>query len=76
MKSASIRYQGRIDDQFGFDFRRKEPTRHDLAEALNEVLAGKKVTVASARRCRLHHRSGAPDPRVMVLLPTPSTLCR
>jgi peroxiredoxin len=42
-----IRYQGRIDDQFGFDFQRKEPTRRDLAEALNEVLAGMKVTVAS-----------------------------
>ena len=44
-----IRYQGRIDDQFGFDFQRKEPTRHDLAEALTEVLAGKKVTVANTR---------------------------
>jgi peroxiredoxin len=40
-----IRYQGRIDDQFGFDVQRKQPTRRDLAEALNEVLAGEKVSV-------------------------------
>jgi peroxiredoxin len=42
-----VRYQGRIDDQFGIGFQRKEPTRRDLAEALNEVLAGKKVKQAT-----------------------------
>lgn len=45
----TIRYQGRIDDRFGFDVQRKEPTRHDLAEALQEVLAGKEVTVAQTK---------------------------
>ncbi|HEV3236357.1 MAG TPA: redoxin domain-containing protein, partial [Gemmataceae bacterium] len=40
----TIRYQGRIDDQFGIGFRRKEPTRNDLVHALDEVLAGKEVT--------------------------------
>lgn len=39
-----IRYEGRIDDQFGIGFQRKEPNRRDLAIALDEVLAGKEVT--------------------------------
>ena len=39
-----IRYEGRIDDQYGVGFQRKEPTRRDLALALDEVLAGKQVT--------------------------------
>jgi peroxiredoxin len=40
-----IRYRGRIDDQFGIGFKRSQPTRRDLALALEEVLAGKTVTV-------------------------------
>jgi len=40
-----IRYQGRIDDQFGIDFKRVKPTRRDLAEALEEVLSGRTVSV-------------------------------
>ena len=42
-----LRYRGRVDDQYGVA-RRKRPkaTRADLAEALDEVLAGKKVSVA------------------------------
>lgn len=43
-ESRSIRYQGRVDDQFGIDIRRTKPTRRDLAEAVREVLAGQKVT--------------------------------
>src|SRR5262245_18479992 len=39
-----IRYQGRIDDQFGIGYQRPAPTRHDLVEALEEVLAGKAVS--------------------------------
>jgi peroxiredoxin len=39
-----IRYRGRIDDQYGIGFQRPAPTRRDLAEALDEVLAGKQVT--------------------------------
>src|SRR5262245_1371635 len=41
-----IRYRGRIDDQFGVGVKRPAPTRRDLAEALDEVLAGKPVTKA------------------------------
>jgi peroxiredoxin/mono/diheme cytochrome c family protein len=39
-----IRYHGRIDDQYGVGFRRDRPTRRDLKEALDELLAGKPVT--------------------------------
>lgn len=40
-----VRYQGRIDDQYGVGFHRPAPTRRDLVEALEEVLAGKTVSV-------------------------------
>jgi peroxiredoxin len=42
--SGSILYQGRIDDQIGIAYRRPAPTRRDLAEALDAVLAGKPVS--------------------------------
>lgn len=45
-----IRYWGRIDDQYGFTtgvgYGKKEVTRHDLAEALDELLADKPVSIA------------------------------
>jgi peroxiredoxin len=43
----TVRYQGRIDDQFGVFYQRPQPTRRDLALALEEVLAGKAVTQAT-----------------------------
>jgi peroxiredoxin len=43
--SRTIRYRGRIDDQFGIGFKRAKPGRNDLKEALDEVLAGKAVSV-------------------------------
>jgi peroxiredoxin/mono/diheme cytochrome c family protein len=50
-KDRVVRYWGRIDDQYGFDdgagFQRPTPTRSDLAEAVNELLAGKSVSVAT-----------------------------
>jgi peroxiredoxin len=39
-----IRYQGRIDDQYGIDYQRPRPARRDLAVALEELLAGKAVS--------------------------------
>jgi peroxiredoxin/mono/diheme cytochrome c family protein len=46
--SGQILYHGRIDDQFGVGFQRSgKPTRRDLAEALDEVLAGKPVATAT-----------------------------
>ena len=41
-----LRYRGRIDDQYGSAARRPQPTRSDLAAALDQVLAGQKVEVA------------------------------
>ena len=46
--SCKFVYQGRIDDQFGVGFQRAKAERDDLADALDEVLAGKPV----ARRHR------------------------
>src|SRR5262249_21771123 len=40
-----IRYRGRVDDQYRPGITARAPTRHDLKEALDEVLAGKKVSV-------------------------------
>jgi peroxiredoxin len=40
----TIRYHGRIDDQYTVGFSRLAPTRRDLAVALDELLAGKPVT--------------------------------
>jgi peroxiredoxin len=39
-----VRYHGRIDDQYGVGTRRDAPTRRDLKQALDELLAGKPVT--------------------------------
>jgi peroxiredoxin len=38
-----IRYHGRIDDQYGLNYQREKPTRHDLKEAIDELLAGKPI---------------------------------
>jgi peroxiredoxin len=46
--ARKVLYRGRIDDQYGVGFRRKAPTRRDLAEALDEVLSGKPVSKPSA----------------------------
>ena len=40
----AIRYHGRIDDQYGVGARRDKPTRSDLKEALDELLAGRPIT--------------------------------
>src|SRR5262249_53116289 len=43
----TLRYRGRIDDQHRPGGQRKEPTRRDLAEAIDAVLAGKEVGVST-----------------------------
>jgi mono/diheme cytochrome c family protein len=45
-KDFVLRYRGRVDDRYGVAFRRQKATRDDLAQALEEMLAGKKVSVA------------------------------
>jgi mono/diheme cytochrome c family protein len=44
LETGAVRYQGRIDDQFGIGYKRVKPTRRDLAVAIDEVLAGKPVS--------------------------------
>ncbi len=39
-----VRYWGRIDDQYGVGYTRDEPTRHDLRQAIEELLAGQAVS--------------------------------
>lgn len=47
---GKILYKGRIDDLFAdFGKRRPEPTRRDLREALDAVLAGKEAKIASTK---------------------------
>ncbi len=58
-----IRYHGRIDDQYGLGFQREQPTRRDLKEALDALLAGKPITTATTDvpGCLI---ARAPKPRV------------
>ena len=42
-----VRYWGRIDDQYGVGYARASATRNDVAEALDELLAGKEVSQPS-----------------------------
>lgn len=40
-------YRGRVDDQFGYTGQRERPSRDDLRQALDELLAGQPVTLAA-----------------------------
>ena len=53
--NRSIRYRGRIDDQFGYTYRRAAPSRTELKDALEQLLAGKPVTTPEApcEGCRI-----------------------
>lgn len=42
-----VRYQGRIDDQYGVGTARVKANREDLARALDELLAGRPITTPS-----------------------------
>jgi peroxiredoxin len=43
-RTRMVRYRGRIDDQYGLGVGRPEPTRRDLAEALDELLSNREVS--------------------------------
>src|SRR5262249_38742739 len=51
--TRKVRYRGRIDDQFDKGVKRPKASRHDLAEAIEDVLAGKDVArpVTEAAGC-------------------------
>ena len=42
-----LRYRGAIDDQYAYTSRKPDPTRSYLADALDQILAGKPVEVAT-----------------------------
>jgi hypothetical protein len=44
-EQRQVRYHGRIDDQYGVGFSRDKAERQDLAVAIEELLAGKDVSV-------------------------------
>jgi peroxiredoxin len=46
-KDRVIRYWGRVDDQYGVGYQKTEATRKDLEVAVDELLAGKPVSVAT-----------------------------
>jgi peroxiredoxin len=45
-KDRIVRYSGRIDDQYGIGYVKDKPQREDLRIAVDELLAGKAVSVA------------------------------
>ena len=56
-RQRTVRYHGEIDDRYGYTYKRGEPTRRELGQALDELLAGKSVTVADTtpRGCLITH---------------------
>jgi peroxiredoxin len=44
-----IRYRGRIDDQYGFTYRRASPSSTELKDAIEELLAGKAITITESK---------------------------
>src|SRR5207237_10538620 len=53
--SRAVVYRGRVDDQYAIGIHRPLPTRHDLVDALEAVLAGRPVATpkTDAGGCQL-----------------------
>lgn len=49
-----IRYHGRIDDQYGVGYLRDKADRHDLDEAISELLAGEEVSLPETKPIGCH----------------------
>lgn len=47
--NLAVRYHGRVDDQYLPGVARSQPTRHDLRIALEELMAGKQVSVSETQ---------------------------
>jgi peroxiredoxin len=63
-----IRYNGRIDDQYGYTYKRAEPTRTELKAAIEALLAGKpvptpKTEVQGCIIARIKNAGANPDPK-------------
>jgi len=57
-----IRYHGRIDDRYGYDYHRDTPNRNDLEIALDELLDHKPISVPSTETqgCMISRRDPEP----------------
>lgn len=53
-RNRRVRYHGRIDDQYRVGLIRDKAERHDLREAIEELLAGKDVTVPKTEAVGCH----------------------
>ena len=53
-QQRTIRYHGRIDDQFGYGTQRPKPTATYLTDAIDALLAGREVTKAAAEPVGCH----------------------
>lgn len=62
-RARRLVYRGRIDDQYRLGGALPEPRRHDLAEALDDLLAGRPVRVAStpADGCQITYSTPTPE---------------
>lgn len=62
-EKRTIRYRGRINDQYAPGKTLPQATREDLKQALDELLAGKEVSVRSTpcEGCKIAHPSDAPE---------------
>ena len=53
-EKRSVRYHGRIDDQYAVGLSRDKPRRRDLEVAIGELLAGKPVSIAETKPVGCH----------------------
>jgi thiol-disulfide isomerase/thioredoxin len=53
-KARTVRYRGRIDDQYVVGSSRNEPKQNDLAAALDELLSGKDVSTPETKATGCH----------------------
>ncbi|MFO0805344.1 MAG: redoxin family protein [Gemmataceae bacterium] len=60
--ARTVLYRGAIDDQYGIGYSREAATRHHLAAAIQDLLAGKAPVVAAttAPGCELSVKPGTP----------------
>ena len=53
-QQRTVRYWGRIDDQYGVGYVRDEPKQHDMREAIQALLEGKDVSVPVTQSVGCH----------------------
>ncbi|MEO1524664.1 MAG: redoxin domain-containing protein [Planctomycetota bacterium] len=53
-KDRTVLYHGRIDDQYGVGYSREKTVKRELAQAIQEALAGKPISVPSTEPAGCH----------------------